>query len=104
MYGEQVFESCLSKWHFEEKEGENGQFFNVFMKLMMQVAEEASLTDLGGLDLLIYSSFVEEEFMGWREALYSTFYSAVSTAITHAKIIEEKQIVRALQQAAAIDP
>jgi hypothetical protein len=104
MYGEQVFESCLAKWQFEHKEGESGHFFNVFMKLMMLVAEEASLTDLGGLDLLIYSSFVEEEFMGWREALFSAFYSAVFTTVTNGKSIDEKQIVRALQQAAVIDP
>jgi hypothetical protein len=58
IYGEQVFESSIAQWHFEEKEGENGYFFNVFMKLMRLVAEEASLTNLGGLDLLIYSSFV----------------------------------------------
>jgi hypothetical protein len=41
--------------------------------------------------------------MGWREALYSTFYSAVYTTVTNGKIIDEKQITRALQQSAVID-
>jgi hypothetical protein len=35
-------------------------FGNVLVKLLTLVGEEAGVKDLGGLDLMLYSSFVEE--------------------------------------------
>jgi hypothetical protein len=30
------------------------------------VAEELNVKDLGGLDILIYTGYMEDEFMGWK--------------------------------------
>ena len=37
-----------------------------FIKILSIIAEELSLKDLGGIDLLIYTGVIEDEFIGWK--------------------------------------
>lgn len=60
---------------------------NAFTQILGLVAEELSLKDLGGVDLLIYTGVIEDEFIGWKQALYGCFYTALMTVITQNKPI-----------------
>ena len=61
------------------------------------------MKDLGGLDIMIYTGFIEDEFMGWKEALYAAFYCAVSAALAHKAPATLQQLEMALKQVALID-
>ena len=74
-----------------------------FTKILGTVADELSLKDLGGLDLLIYTGVIEDQFIGWKEALYSCFYAAVVAAITKNKPIDNKKIHLLLKDLSKID-
>ena len=67
------------------------------------IADELSLKDLGGMDLLIYTGVIEDEFVGWKEALYSCFYTAVTTVITKNKPLEGNKISSLLKQLSILD-
>jgi hypothetical protein len=97
-----VIESNVATWKFDEK-GDHDRFTNVFVKILTIIAEELNLKDLGGLDILIYTGYVEDEFMGWKENLFSAFYTAVSSVLTKCKEIEEKQIVNIINKLLTID-
>lgn len=102
IYGEKVIDSNSLSWKFDEKEDQD-RFTNIFTKILTIVAEELNLKDLGGLDILIYTGFVEEEFMGWKESLFTAFYTAITTVLAKGKPIEEKQINNVINKLATID-
>ena len=56
------------------------------------------MKDLGGLDLLIYSGVIEDEFIGWKEAVYACFYTAVSVAITKNQSVENSRVATMLKK------
>ena len=45
------------------------------------------MDDLGGIDVLIYTGVIEDEFVSWREALYSAFYCGIFAAVTNNQLI-----------------
>lgn len=99
IYGEKALSSKIVDWKFEEKEGEE-KFMHGFIRILAVVAEELSLTDLGGIDLLIYSGAVEDQFIGWKEQIYACFYTAVTVVLTKNKPIETKQVSSILKKIA----
>lgn len=74
----------MGDWKFEEKEGEE-KFMHGFIKILGMVGAELALDDLGGIDLLIYSGVIEDEFIAWKEAVYACFYAAITTVMTKNK-------------------
>lgn len=81
IYGEKVLESSKMNWKFEQKE-ESDKFLYQYMKILSLIADELKMDDLGGIDILIYTGTIEDEFVSWREALYTAFYCAVYAAVT----------------------
>ena len=52
---------------------------------------------------MIYSGVIEDEFLGWREALYACFYTAIMTSLTKNKPIATAKINDMLKQLKPID-
>lgn len=102
LYGEKVIGSCRGDWKFEVKE-ENDKFLYVFIRICALVADECGLEDIGGMDLMIYTGAVEDEFVGWKEGLYASVYAAMLAVITKNKPIESKAIHAVLKAIGAID-
>lgn len=48
--------------------------------------------------MLIYSGVIEDEFIGWKEAIYACFYTAVRVALTKNSPVETKKVSMALRQ------
>lgn len=69
---------------------------------MTIAAEELNCKDFGGLDILIYTGFVEDEFMGWKENLFATFYSALVMVLSK-KEVESKSIANVINKLLTID-
>jgi hypothetical protein len=46
---------------------------------------------------------MEDEFMGWKESLFAAFYTAITTILTKGKIVEQKNIEKALDSLVTID-
>lgn len=102
IYGEKVIESSVASWKFDEKEGQD-RFTNVFTKILTIIADELNVKDLGGLDILIYTGYIEDEFMGWKESLFAAFYVAITTVLTKGKVVEERSIFKAIDALITID-
>lgn len=66
------------------------------------MAEELNCKDFGGLDILIYTGFVEDEFMGWKENLFATFYSALVMVLSK-KEVDSKNIANVINKLLTID-
>ena len=101
MYGERVLSSKVGEWKFDEKDISE-KFLNGFIKILGVVAEELSLKDFGGIDVLIYTGVIEDEFMGWMEAVYSCFYVAIMAIMTNNKPIESTKLSTLLKQLSVI--
>jgi hypothetical protein len=73
------------------------------MKICGIVSDELNINDLGGIDLMIYTGLVEDEFVGWKESLYAAFYSAIVAVITKNKPIDDKAINSLLKVVGTMD-
>lgn len=101
LYGEKILSSKVNEWKYDEKEG-NMKFIHSFIKILTIVAEQHEVKDLKGIDLLIYTGQVEDQFVGWKEALYACFYTAVKAIITKNQPIPQKKINQMLKQLSKI--
>ena len=66
------------------------------------VAEELSLKEFGGIDILIYTGVIEDEFIGWTETVYSCFYAAIMAVMTNNKPIESTKLSTLIKQLSVI--
>jgi hypothetical protein len=102
LYGEKVLTSRVGEWKYDEQDG-GDRFIHSFTKILAVVGEELALKDLGGLDVLIYTGVIEDQFIGWKESLFACFYAAVLAVITKNKPIEVARISHLIKQLALLD-
>lgn len=63
-----------------------------FIKILGMIASELSIEDFGGIDLMIYSGLIEDQFMAWKEAVYACYYTAITTIMNPKRLVESNKV------------
>ena len=78
-----MLSSQSKDWKFDHSKETEDKFMHGFIRILGTVADELERKDLGGMDVLLYSGVIEDRFIGWKEAVYACFYTAVTTLLNH---------------------